>query len=381
MSVSESRETSPLSALLLSPIGGDGWGGMEKWMLALSDYLVGRGHHVAVCGRPGSRWLETYRARGCPTTELSMRGDFGHRDLWTLRQVYRRHTIDLVVTKMRQCIRMAWAARLLAGGGGPAILCRMGNGEMKPSYGARLTYRYMADRYVTPSEHSRRELLRYGYYGEDRIRAIPNGVEIPPEDTTARDRLRAELALGASRVLIVTGRLHPIKGHVYLLDAFAALRRDFPDLRMLVVGDGGERATLEDHARRLGIDEAAVFTGFRTDVIDLLRAADVFVLPSLLEGMPHVLLEAMGVGLPVVASAAGGVPEVVADGETGLLVPAGDADLLRAAIGRLLAEPELAAQMGRAGLERVRTRFTMERMLEDSEAYCLEARNARLRGH
>jgi len=379
--VSVSREIPPLSALLLSPIGGGGWGGTEAWMLALSKHLVGRGHRVTVCGRPGSRWLETCRACGCPAVELSMRGDFRPSDLWTLREVYRRHTIDLVVTKMRQCIRMAWAARLLAGGGGPAILCRMGNGEMKRSYGAKLTYRYMADRYVTPSEHSRRELLRYGYYGEERIRAIPNGVEIPPEDTTARERLRAELALGASRVLIVTGRLHPIKDHACLFDAFAALRRDFPDLRLLVVGDGAERATLEDHARRLGIDEAAVFTGFRTDVTDLLRAADIFVLPSLLEGMPHAVLEAMAVGLPVVASAVGGVPEVVAHGDTGLLVSAGDAGLLRGAIGRLLAEPELAAQMGRAGLERVRTSFTMERMLGESEACCLEARAARLRGH
>ena len=257
----------------------------------------------------------------------------------------------------------------------------MGNSKMKRSYGAKLTYCYMADRYVTPSKHCRRELLAYGYFGPERIRAIPNGVKIPPDDPAARGRIRAELGLGDGPVLIVTSRLHPMKGHVHLLDAFAALRRDFPDSRLLVVGDGGERATLEEHARCLGIDETVAFTGFRTNVTDMLRAADLFVLPSLREGMPNTALEAMAVGLPVVASGVHGVPEVVADGETGLLVAPGDAGLLRGAIGRLLADPDLAAQMGRAGLKRVRTRFTTERMLEDSEACCLEARDARLRGH
>ena len=375
----EPRETPPLRVLLLNPISGGGWGGIEKWMLLLADHLVAKGHAVAACAKPNSRWAAACREHGLPTLELAMRGDFHPRDVFALRRAFRERGTDLVVLKMHQCIRMAWAAGLFLGGRRPAILCRMGDSVMKRSLGARLTYRHLADRYVTPSEFVRRELLAYGYYGPERIRAIPNGVEVPADDPAARGRIRAELGLGDAPVLITTSRLHPQKGHRHLLDALAGLRKALPALRLLIVGDGVERPNLEAQARQLGIADAAVFTGFRSDVADLLRAADLFVLPSLREGMPNTALEAMAVGLPVVASAVGGVPEVVVGGETGLLVPAGDAGSLRDAIARLVTERDLAGRMGRAGRERVREQFSVERMLAASEAYCLETRDARRR--
>jgi glycosyltransferase involved in cell wall biosynthesis len=368
----------PLHVLLLTPIAGGGWGGVEKWMLLLAGHLAARGHTLAAAAKPGSRWGQACRDRGYPTADLAMRGDFHPRDLLALRRLYRQHAIDLVLVKMPQCIRMAWAARRLVRRG-PAILCRMGDAVMKRSLRARLTYRHLADRYVTPAEFCRAELLRYGYYGPERIRAIPNGVEVPPDDPGARERVRRELGLGDAPVLIVTSRLHHAKGHAHLLEALAGLGQAVPRVRLLVVGDGTERAKLEAQARASGLGEAVVFTGFRDDVADLLRAADLFVLPSLLEGMPNTVLEAMAVGLPVVASAVDGVPEVVVDGATGLLVPAGQAQALGDAIARLLAEPAAAAAMGRAGLERVRERFTLARTLADSEAWCLETRDARRR--
>jgi len=367
----------PLRALLLNPIAGGGWGGIEKWMLLLAGRLVRDGHTVAACAKPDSRWAAACREQGLPTVELAMRGDFPPRGLLTLRRLFRERSIDLVVLKMHQCIRMAWAAGLLRGRQRPAILCRMGDGVMGQSLGAWLTYRYLADRYVTPSERVRRELLAYGYYGPDRIRAIPNGVEIPPDDPAARGRIRAELGLGAAPVLMATSRLHPQKGHRHLLDAFALLRASFPALRLAVVGDGSERQNLEEQARQLGLADSVAFTGFRADVADLLRAADLFVLPSLREGLPNTALEAMAAALPVVATAVDGVPEAVVAGETGLLVPPGNAARLRDAVARLLTEPDLAARMGRAGRERVREHFALERTLADSVAYCLETRDTR----
>jgi len=308
-----------------------------------------------------------------------MRGDFNPADLLALRRLYRERNIDLVIVKTRQCIRMAWAARGLVARRGPAILCRMGDSVMKRALGAKLTYRYMADGYVTPSESCRRELLHYGYYGEGRIRCIPNGVVVLPDDTDARHRIRAELGLTDHPVLITTSRLHRTKGHAVLLDALAALTKEMLQVQVVIVGDGTERPDLEARACRLGIADAVVFTGFRTDVADVLRAADVFVLPSLLEGLPNTALEAMASGLPVVASHVDGVPELVADGETGLLVPPGDADRLADAIGHFLGAPELARAMGQAGRERVRAHFSLEGMLEATETYCLALRDRRLR--
>jgi glycosyltransferase involved in cell wall biosynthesis len=371
------NEAQPLHVLLLNNIGGESWGGIEKWMLLLAEHLRASGHTVAAAAKPDSRFAGACRQSGLPTAEVAMRGDFHPADLRALRRLYREHDVDLVVLKHHQCIRMAWAAGALGLRPRPALLCRLGDAVVKGGLRARLTYRFLCDRYVTPSEHCRTELLRTGYFRAERIRAIPNGVDLPPEDPTARGRLRDELGLGEAPTLIVTSRLHPMKGHAHLLDAVALLREDFPALRLLVVGDGVERGRLEEQAEELGLADAVVFTGFRTDVAELLRAADLFVLPSLREGMPNTALEAMAAGLPVVAAAVDGVPEVVVEEETGLLVPARDPQALRDAIGRLLTEPQFAQALGQAGRERVAEHFSTERMLAEAEAWCLATRDSR----
>lgn len=377
MARDDGNERRPLHALLLNNIGGGSWGGIEKWMLLLADHLRGRGHSVAAAAKPDSRWARACRESGLPTADVAMRGDFHPADLRALRRLYREHDVDLVVLKHHQCIRMAWAAGALSLRPRPALLCRLGDAAVKTGLRAKLTYRFLCDRYVTPSEHCRSELLRTGYFRADRIRAIPNGVDLPPQDPSARERLRGEFGLGEAPVLIVTSRLHPMKGHAHLLEAVALLREDFPALRLLVVGAGVERGRLEEQAEELGLAHTVLFTGFRTDVADLLRAADLFVLPSLREGMPNTALEAMAAGLPVVAAAVDGVPEVVMEEETGLLVPPGNPQGLRDAIGRLLTEPAFAQALGQAGRERVAEHFSTERMLAEAEAWCLATRDSR----
>jgi glycosyltransferase involved in cell wall biosynthesis len=153
-----------------------------------------------------------------------------------------------------------------------------------------------------------------------------------------------------------------------LLRALPPLVRRFPRLRCLVVGDGPLDGALRREAEALGLAGHCRFTGARPDVADLLAAVDVVVLPSLSEGLPFVLLEAMAVGKPVVATRVGGNPEVVEDGTTGLLVPPGDADALGAALARLLDDSAAAAAMGGRGQARVRERFTVRAMIEALEA-------------
>jgi glycosyltransferase involved in cell wall biosynthesis len=224
-----------------------------------------------------------------------------------------------------------------------------------------------------------RELLATGYFHPKRVRIIANGVAITPEDPAVRARVRSEFRLGDEPVLLATSRLHPTKGHRDLLAAVAQLRQTSPRVRLLLVGDGVERPHLEEQARGLGLGDAVRFTGFRDDVTALLQAADLFVLPSLREGMPNAALEAMAAGLPIVACAVDGVPEAVADGETGLLVPPGSPDALADALGRLLADRARAERLGRAGRDRARERFALDRVLAETEACCLETRNLRRR--
>ena len=130
--------------------------------------------------------------------------------------------------------------------------------------------------------------------------------------------------------------------------------------RATVVGDGPQREDVADEIRRLGAEGTVDLAGERDDVADVLAAADVFVLPTLSEGLPMSVLEAMAAGLPVVAAAVGGVPELVDDGETGLLVPPGRPDALAAALGRLAADPALRRRLGAAGRRRAEAHFDIE---------------------
>jgi len=196
---------------------------------------------------------------------------------------------------------------------------------------------------------------------------IPNG--IPLEDFQPGDRSRARVDLGIPLRVVVAGtvgRLQPVKGTRHLLEAWSRLVSGHPDAILLLVGGGSQQAALERMSRHLGISEHVRFLGDRADVPDLLRGMDVFVLPSLWEGMPNAALEAMAVGLPVVATAVGGTPEVVVDGVTGLLIPPGDPDALAQSIAHLLCDPDLRYRMGQAGRERVVNHFSVGRMVEQT---------------
>lgn len=181
----------------------------------------------------------------------------------------------------------------------------------------------------------------------DKLRIVHCGVDVAAYGRTPRQRF-------GQRVLFI-GRLDPVKGVPLLLEAFAAAREAHPDARLTLVGDGPARAALEAQATALGLQGAAEFLGYRAqaEVAELLEAADMLVLPSFAEGLPVVLMEAFASRIPVIASAVAGVPELVEDGVSGFVVPAGDLATLTERLGRLLSDPALCARMGEAGRARV----------------------------
>lgn len=202
----------------------------------------------------------------------------------------------------------------------------------------------------------------------DKVVTIYNGIEAVPYAAADRSVIRREFSIADGAFLLgVVGRLHQQKGHVYLFEALAQVRRRFPDVRLLVVGDGRLRAELAAQTQQQNLTDNIIFTGLRQDIPQILAGLDLFVLPSLWEGLPNVVLEAMAAGLPVVATAVGGTPELVSDDETGLLVPAQDAAALAQAIQRLVENPAMARQMGKSGRQRVRADFSIRKMVEQTE--------------
>jgi glycosyltransferase involved in cell wall biosynthesis len=220
-----------------------------------------------------------------------------------------------------------------------------------------------------------------GFYRErlalapERGQVVHNGVERPPlEDLPDPQTARARLGIPSGPVVGVVGRLEARKGHVFFLEAMARLKETRPGARGLIVGDGVERSTLESRCRQLGLGDTVRIVGFWPDLSEALAALDVFVLPSLMEGHPLAILEAMAAGLPVVATDVGGTAEAVDDGRSGLLVPAGDGAALADAIATLLDDPEGAARMGREARRALEERFSLDvtvRRNEDVYLRCM----------
>lgn len=201
----------------------------------------------------------------------------------------------------------------------------------------------------------------------DKIAVIPNGVDTRRYRQSAeRETIRARLGLSANdHAVAVVATFKEQKGHRYLIEAARTLASDFPDTRYLLIGDGELRPDIERQIAAAGLEASFRLLGMRPDVPELLTAADLFVLPSLWEGLPMALIEAMAAGLPVVATSVSGTRGVMLPGETGLLVPPGDAAALAQAVALLLAEPERAAQMGAAGRRRVEQHFSARKQAAD----------------
>jgi sugar transferase (PEP-CTERM/EpsH1 system associated) len=197
------------------------------------------------------------------------------------------------------------------------------------------------------------------------VTQIYNGVDVEKyRPGNSGTRIRAELGITAHVPLIgVVGRLDPIKDHPTLFRAFEIVRTVLPEARLLVVGDGPERKRLENQA-----GDGVIFLGNRSDVPEILRAFDLFVLPSLNEGISNTILEAMATGIPVVVTRVGGNPEIVEDERTGVLVKPGDFQSMASAIVRYLQHPDLRAKHGEAGRQSVLKRFSIEAMVRSYEA-------------
>jgi glycosyltransferase involved in cell wall biosynthesis len=215
------------------------------------------------------------------------------------------------------------------------------------------------DRYLAVSQGVARQLREDFRIPARKVSLVRNGI-VPPgvPPPQARAALRAQLTAGADRPIVLTvARLDLRKGLQYLLDAV----RQVPQAMLVLAGDGEDRSTLEAQARDLQVADRVVFLGHRTDVPALLAAADVFVLPSLTEGLPISLLEAMAAGTPVVGTAIEGIDELIVAGETGVLVPPADANGLAAGILAVLRDPAGAHVRATAARAFVDREFTVER--------------------
>jgi len=296
--------------------------------------------------------------------------------LLALYQMMRRRRVDLVHTHTSKAGILGRVAARLAGV--PRIV-HTPHGHVFHGYaGAAKTRLFVllerwaarfTDRIVALTDQEARDHLARGIGRPDQFVTIPSGVDLEPFDKPAGDpiALRASLGLPPGAVIVGSvGRLEPIKGHRYLVEAVGLLTPRFPDLHLVLAGDGALRAELTAQARAAGIGDRVRCLGWRDDTPAILDALDVFAFPSLNEGMGRALVEAMAAGCPIVASRAGGIPDVLGDGEAGVLVEPGSSPALAAGIERLLGDPGLCARLAETGRVRAQ-RYGLRTMLDRLE--------------
>lgn len=346
-------------------------GGAEQLVLMTAPRMKREGFDVTVACLKGWGLLgDELEARGVRAVALGAKGVWDVRAVGRLLSMLRRDRIQI----LRAHLFLAnQAARILGRlAGVPVVVTTHHDTDVWMKWHHRLLERLTAplsDAIVACSEAVRRYAIDTYGVRPGLVRTVHNAIEIPEEagDPLRRERVRRELGATRDDLLVGTvGRLiEPKKGLAVFLAAARLLAREFPRVRFALVGAGPAGAELEARAAREGVSHRTVFAGLRRDVTDVMRALDLFVQPSMWEGFGITLLEAMAAGTPLVASRVGGVPEVVVDGETGILVPAGDPEQLAEACAGLLRNRERASRFAKAGRARVEALFGIDRLARD----------------
>lgn len=260
-------------------------------------------------------------------------------------------------------------ARIMGRLGGKKVLCSKRDSDRgKPLFVGilnRLTA-WLADATVTNFRDGIEELKKDGIR-EDRIFYIPNGKDaLDYQPSLSREEAREALGLGKDGLLLgFTGRLVWYKGQQYLIAALQQVIKKYPHTRLLLVGEGKNRETLEQMVPGPGLSENILFLGNRTDIPRVLRALDLFVSPSLRDGMPGAVMEAMAAGLPVIATDADGSKDLIRNYENGILVPVRNSNAIAEKIIELIENKTLAGRLGRNASETISKRFTVERMVSE----------------
>ncbi|MCL4534263.1 MAG: glycosyltransferase [Bacteroidetes bacterium] len=341
--------------------------GAERLLLEIARRLDKDKYEVVVCSlRHSAPMAGQFRELGLRVEVLEMRAFVQPGPLWRLYRLLRDEHIDVLHTSL---FRDAIYGRLLGRlAGVPVIVNFMHMGH-------RAFWRYwlnrwtagMADRVLPLSHTVERLALEQDRFPADKLEVVYQGLDLSEFSPAPRSaELARSLGLDSARPIVGTvAALIPQKGHRYLIEAMPAVREVAPGAQLLFVGKGPLRAELEGMCRER--QQKAVFLDEIPNIADALGMMDVYVQPSLQEGIPQAVLEAMAMCKPAVATDVDGNPEAVVDGVTGLVVPPRQPGALAAAVCRLLAEPALAVAMGQAGRRRIEEQFTLDRMVRRIE--------------
>lgn len=355
-----------MNILFLNSIAKHKFGGGERWMITAAAGLSAAGHRVFLGGKKGSEILRRAGQSGIPTVALTIHADISPVATWKIAGFLKRERIDVLICNLNKDVRVAGlAARLVRT---PVVLARHGMLLCGRKWKHKFTLTRLVDGIITNSQTIKNTYAGYGWFSDDFVKVLYNGIE-DKSFVVAHDFQRDH---GGKKVILSAGRLAEQKGYGYLLEAARTLLNKRDDLVFVIAGKGRRESDLKRQAIDLGIASSVRFLGFVENLDPYLKGCDLFVLASIFEGMPNVVMEAMAVGTAVVATDVNGVRELMEHGKTGLIVPPRDPQALADAIGTLLDSPRRCRDFGEAGRARVRQEFTIQTMVRNLEHHLRE---------
>jgi L-malate glycosyltransferase len=347
---------------------GRSWRGGQYQAMLLALGLRARGHRVVVVAHPQGE-LRRRLPSDNEVVDLAPRNEVDLPAAWRLSRLLKDLSPDVVHAHDSHAVAMA-AAALSIGTPAPRpvlVFARRVDFRLRGNSFSRWKYRQV-DAFIGASDAIRAMLAEDGV-PSDRLFVVHDGIDIPHVDRAEPLNVREEFWFPPHSFVVGNiAALVPHKGQKHLVDAAAEVVREAPEARFVILGEGELRQPLEHQVHRLHLGQHVVLAGFRSDVLGLLKGLDLFAMSSVTEGLGSTLLDAMAARVPIVATRAGGIPEVVADDETGWLVPARDHHALARAILSAMRDPDRRARVIAAGRTRVERQFSADRMVESTLA-------------
>lgn len=351
--------------LFVHAIGKNKFGGGEKWVLTAAQGLQGRGHTVYLGCRPRSVLAARAEESGIEVCQFNILSDLSLFNMIKMSRFLKREKIDVVVSKNRDFFVSAIAARMART---PAVIARHGLPLRKNILKHVYVLNKFAHGIIVNAQATKNLYVRKKWFPPDFIRVIYNGVEV----NTGCEAMPFSTMYPEKKIVLSIGRLSMQKGYTYLIDATAQLRKKRDDFTVIVLGEGKLRKSLVEQARAMGVSKAIQFPGFVRNVCPYLKGCDLFVLPSLYEGLSNAALEAMMFCKPVILTDVNGSREIVEHGKSGMIVPAKNPTALAVAMDTLLSDDSLRKQYGNESLRFVRQHFTQDAMVDNLERFLHE---------
>jgi glycosyltransferase involved in cell wall biosynthesis len=347
------------------------WRGGQNQALLTVLGLRELGHRTVLVAHPKGE-LRRRASEGLDLVPLAPRSEIDLAAAWRLARIVREFGPAVVHAHDPHGVAMAasalglMSARRSDGAPAPTLVAsRRVDFELKSNAFSRWKYRQVAA-FVCASDCIRQMLVGQGV-PSSRAVTVHEGIDLAHVDAAPPESAREAFWLPRNAPVVgAVGALVDHKGHRYLIRAAAEVVRTIADVRFVILGEGERRGELTDLVKAMGLERHVLLPGFRPDVLSLLKTFDLFVMPSVTEGLGTSLLDAMACRRPIVASRVGGIPEVVVHDETGLLVAPREPEALARAIERVLRDHGLADRLARAGRTRVEQRFTAQRMVADT---------------